>query len=128
MKSPLQCSTYAEPDFRILFDAMPSPYLVLSADLRIVSVNQAYLIATKTTREGILGQGIFDAFPDNPDDPSASGVEKLRASLERVLQSACADTMAIQKYDIRVSGPDGINFEERYWSPVNTPFSTPGVS
>ena len=121
MKSPLQSSTYAEPDFRILFDATPSPYLVLSADLRIVSVNQAYLVATRTTRADILGQGIFDAFPDNPDDPSASGVEKLRASLERVLQSACADTMAIQKYDIRVSGPDGINFEERYWSPVNTP-------
>jgi hypothetical protein len=33
----------------------------------------------------ILGRNIFDVFPDNPDDPSATGVANLRASLGRVL-------------------------------------------
>jgi len=110
-----------ECDFRSIFDATPSPYLVLSSDLRIVAVNQAYLQATSTVREQILGRGIFDVFPDNPEDPAADGVEKLRASLLRVLHEKCVDTMAIQKYDIRVEGPDGVRFEERHWSPVNTP-------
>jgi light-regulated signal transduction histidine kinase (bacteriophytochrome) len=57
-------------------------------------------------------------FPDNPNDPSATGVANLRASLKRVLQSAATDTMAIQKYDVR---GEGDVFEERYWSPINSP-------
>lgn len=109
------------PDFKALFDATPSPYLVLDAELRIVSVNQAYLRATCTVDGQLIGKDMFDAFPDNPDDPQASGVENLRASFLRVLHKKCADTMAIQKYDIRVAGPDGVRFEERYWSPINTP-------
>ena len=109
------------PDFRVLFDATPSPYLVLDPDLRIVSVNQAYLQATSTVYDQIIGREIFNVFPENPDDPAASGVPNLRASLHRVLQTQCADTMAIQKYDIQVNSPEGVRFEERYWSPVNTP-------
>jgi PAS domain S-box-containing protein len=121
MVSNSRCATPADPDFSALFDATPSPYLVLAQDLSIVSVNQAYLQATKTVREDILGRNIFEVFPDNPDDPSASGVAKLQASLRRVLRNKRADTMAIQKYDIPVAGSQGIRFEERYWSPINTP-------
>jgi PAS domain S-box-containing protein len=117
----LQTSANAALDFAALFDATPSPYLVLAADFSIVSVNQAYLRATRTVHEQIVGRDIFDVFPDNPGDPAASGVANLRASLQRVLHTRCADTMAIQKYDIPVSTPDGLVFEERHWSPINTP-------
>ncbi|MEC4722546.1 PAS domain S-box protein [Noviherbaspirillum sp. CPCC 100848] len=121
MESMSRPSPAALPDFHALFDATPSPYLVLAADFSIVSVNQAYLQATGTSREDILGRNMFQVFPDNPEDPAASGVGNLRASLLRVLRNKKADTMAIQKYDIPVSGPDGIRFEEHYWSPTNTP-------
>jgi PAS domain S-box-containing protein len=104
--------------FRALFESLPGLYLVLTPDLKIVAVSDAYLQATMTKREQILGSGIFDAFPDNPDNPSATGVANLRASLHRVLADAVPDTMAIQKYDVR--RPDGI-FEERFWSPINSP-------
>jgi PAS domain S-box-containing protein len=117
----LQVSAAAVPDFRALFDATPSPYLVLATDFTIISVNKAYLRATRTFYEEIIGRNIFEVFPDNPHDPAASGVANLRASLLRVLQHKCADTMAIQKYDIPVPGPDGPCFEERHWSPINTP-------
>ncbi len=46
-------------------------------------------------------------------------MRKLRASLDRVRDRRVPDTMAVQKYDIR--RPDGSGFEERHWSPVNTP-------
>lgn len=121
MESDLHPTASAELDLYALFDATPSPYLVLAADLHIVSVNQAYLNATKRSRADLIGLYMFEAFPDNPDDPSASGVANLQASLERVLANKCADTMAIQKYDIPVSRADEVHFEERYWSPVNTP-------
>ena len=42
-----------------------------------------------TTREGILGRGLFDVFPDNLTHPSATGVQNLRTSLQRVLQDGC---------------------------------------
>jgi len=100
-------------------------YLVLTPDFNIVAVSDAYLRATLTKREEILGRGIFEVFPDNPNDPSASGVRNLRTSLERVLQGKVSDTMAVQKYDIRKPESEGAEFEERYWSAVNSPVSGP---
>ena len=111
----------AEPDFRALFESAPGLYLVLTPDLRIVAVSDAYARATMTRREDILGRGLFDVFPDNPDDPAATGTANLRASLERVLQSRGPDTMAVQKYDIRRPEAEGGAFEVRYWSPLNCP-------
>lgn len=110
-----------ELDFQTLFEATPTPYLVLAPDLAIVAVNEAYLHATRRQRGDLLGCPIFDAFPDNPSDSSPTGVTNLRASLLRVLHTSRPDTMAIQKYDIPVTGRNGMTFEERYWSPINTP-------
>ncbi|MBD1929421.1 PAS domain-containing protein [Trichocoleus sp. FACHB-90] len=109
------------PDFRTLFESVPGLYLVLMPDFTIVAVSDAYLRATMTKREEILGRRIFDVFPDNPDDPSATGVRNLKASLESVLQNRMADTMGVQKYDIRRPESEGGGFEEKYWSPINSP-------
>ena len=109
------------PDFRALFEGAPGLYLVLDPDLRIVAASDAYLEATMTERDEIIGRGIFDVFPDNPEDPGATGVRNLQASLERVRLRHVADTMAVQKYDIRRPVSEGGGFEERYWSPVNSP-------
>jgi signal transduction histidine kinase/CheY-like chemotaxis protein len=110
-----------EVDFRALFEGAPGLFLVLDPDLRIVAVSEAYLAATMIRRDDVLGRGIFDVFPDNPDDPAATGVGNLRASLDRVRKTARADTMAVQKYDIRRPESEGGGFEVRYWSPVNSP-------
>ncbi|WP_432073854.1 PP2C family protein-serine/threonine phosphatase [Streptomyces wuyuanensis] len=112
-------------DYKALFAATPSPYLVLGTDLVIVDVNEAYLRATGRSREDLIGQYLFDAFPDNPTDPHADGVRNLDASLHRVLRSKEPDTMALQKYDIPVPERAGV-FEERWWSPINTPVLGPG--
>ena len=96
-------------------------YLVLAPDLTIVAVSEAYLRATMTTRERVLGRRLFDVFPDNPEDSTATGASNLRSSLERVLKDRRPDAMAVQKYDIRRPDSEGGGFEERYWSPVNSP-------
>jgi hypothetical protein len=114
----------ATPDFRALFEAVPGLYLVLQPDaptFSIVAVSNSYLRATMTRREDILGQGLFDVFPDNPADLNATGVSNLRASLLYVLAGRVPHTMAIQKYDIRRPDSEGGGFEERYWSPINSP-------
>lgn len=105
-------------DFQALFQSVPDLYIILSSDLTIVAVSDAYAKATMTKREEILGRGLFEIFPDNPQDPAADGVLNLRASLASVLKSRSAHAMPLQKYDIRK--PNG-SFEARYWSPLNSP-------
>ena len=108
-------------DYRLLFEQSPDIYLVLAPDLTIVAANEARLRATLSTLEGTVGRHVFEAFPDNPNDPEATGVRNLRASLERVLETRAPDTMPIQKYDIQRPVEQGGAWEERYWKPTNTP-------
>jgi signal transduction histidine kinase/AmiR/NasT family two-component response regulator len=115
----------AAPDFRLLFQCVPGLYLVLDPGLRIVAASDAYLSATMTVREEILGRGVFEVFPDNPDDPASTGVANLRASLRRALDRRVPDTMAVQKYDVARPQSAGGGFEARYWSPCNTPVVGP---
>jgi len=108
-------------DFQLIFRATPDLYLLLSPQLNIIEVNAAYLQATMVKRDDIIGRALFEVFPDNPDEPEATGTRNLRASLLRVLRDKKPDTMAVQKYDISRPQAQGGGFEERYWSPVNTP-------
>lgn len=114
-------------DFKLLFEKAPQLYLVLTPDLTIAAVSDSYLQATMTERHKIIGRQLFDVFPSNPEDPIATGVRNLSASLETVLKTNQPHTMAVQKYDIRRDGAEDGAFEERYWSPVNSPvLSTDG--
>ncbi len=112
-----------QPDFRSIFEAAPGLYLILLPDLTIIAVSNAYLQATMTKRTDIIGHHLFEIFPDNPADSSATGVSNLRFSLNYALEHKTSHTMAVQKYDIRK--PDG-TFEERYWSPINKPVLNSG--
>jgi PAS domain S-box-containing protein len=105
-----------------LFESLPGSFLIVTSDVKIVSASDAFLEATMTKREDIMGRYVFEVFPDNPDDSGATGVSNMSASLERVRLTGAPDTMAIQKYDVR--RPDGV-FEERYWSPMNSPVFGP---
>jgi signal transduction histidine kinase len=120
LESPLR----PEVPFRQLFEDSPEPTLVLAPDApryTMVAATRARLLVTNTTIDSI-GRGLFEVFPDNPDDPASDSMRSLRASLDRVLQTRLADTMPLQKYDIRRE--DG-TFETRYWSPRNEPVLSP---
>lgn len=109
------------PKLQTIFESVPDLYLVLMPDFTIVEVSNAYLKATMTKREEILGKDIFEVFPDNPADPSATGMRNLRASFNRVLETRAADAMAVQKYNVRRPEHEGNLFLQRYWSSLNTP-------
>ncbi|MBV8938634.1 MAG: PAS domain S-box protein, partial [Alphaproteobacteria bacterium] len=119
-KAPVQKEAVADaPDFRVLFESAPGLYLVLRPDLSIVAASDAYLQATMTLREQIVGRNVFDVFPDN--DPTGAGMRSVKASFLRVVEKGVADTIPVQKYDIRKPEAEGGAFELRYWSPVNSP-------
>ncbi len=112
------------PDFRVLFESLPGSYMVLDPDLVIVAASDAYLRDTLTSRAEIVGKGVFEVFPDNPADSATTAVSNSLASFNRVRQNLVADTMAVQRHDIRTPGSGG-KFETRYWSPVNSPVLGP---
>lgn len=110
-------------NFRVLFEAVPGLYLVVTADdaYRVVAVSDAYLAATYQRREDTLGRGLFELFPADPADAQSDGVRNLRASLERVRRLGRTDAMGLQRYPIPRPTAMGGGFEERYWSPLNAP-------
>ncbi|QHT65305.1 PAS domain-containing protein [Rhodocytophaga rosea] len=108
------------PEMLTLFETLPDLYLILSPTLIILTASHAYLEATLTKREKIVGKYIFEVFPDNPDAPEAKGVTNLQASFREVLSSRKAHQMAIQHYDVP-HPTQPASFVERYWAPLNTP-------
>jgi PAS domain-containing protein len=116
--APVLRIPYELPDFRLVFEKSPELNLIVDVRFTIVAVTDTYCRATMTRRGNIVGRGLFEVFPDNPDDSHADGVANLRTSLLNVIRFRVPDRMAEQKYDIR--RPDGV-FEERYWRPLNSP-------
>jgi two-component system, cell cycle sensor histidine kinase and response regulator CckA len=110
-----------DADFDAIFRALPGQYLVVTPELEIVAVSDAYLAATRTTRGDILGHGLFDVFPNKPAAGRGHGVANLRASLERVIDSKRPDALGVQRYDLRLRGSADGSCETRYFSVVNAP-------
>jgi PAS domain S-box-containing protein len=106
--------------FGKIFESLPHLALVLSPHLIIQAVSEAYLEATLTEREQIVGKYVFEVFPDNPGALHANAVGNLKASLEEVLHTRKPHQMSLQRYDVPNPGEPG-QFVERYWSPLNTP-------
>jgi len=103
----------AEVDFARVFEALPSPYMILDRALRFVTANPAYLSVTGRTLEELRGQYVMDMFPN----PGESG-RRLKASFERVLATGEMDTLAYLPYPIPKG--DG-SFYNGYWTVVHRP-------
>jgi hypothetical protein len=108
------------PDYQLFFEKFPGICALLSADFRVLAVNAEFERAAMRPRADVIGRVLYEAFPDNPGDPEASGVNNLRSSLERVRRDKVVDVMAITRYDVADPSQAGA-FAERHWTPVNTP-------
>ena len=104
--------------YRAAFAAIPAPCLLLTPDLLITDANTAYVQAVGRVRAELVGRHVFEAFPANPNEPSASSA--LEASMREALASGKPDRMPLLKYDIETEPRSG-RFEERWWTLVNIP-------
>lgn len=108
-----------DQQYKRLFKAASGKILVLRpGNFEIVAATDEYLRATMTQESDIVGKTLFEVFSDDPEDPQADGVTSLSASLTRVQALKVPDIMGVQRYPVRL--PSGV-FEERFWSPVNSP-------
>ncbi|MEU4101862.1 SpoIIE family protein phosphatase [Streptomyces tanashiensis] len=111
-------------DYEAVFQALPGAVALLTPGLVYADANETFLSMSGRTREQVVGRYLFDVFPDNPQDPTSSGMHNLRASLERVVATGERDSMALQRYDVEFPDRPGV-WQERYWSPVNVPLLAP---
>jgi signal transduction histidine kinase len=110
----------ASPESVRLFNALPTPHLLLSPAFVIEAVSDAYLRATLTQRAHLVGQYMFDAFPENPHTPEANGTRNVLASLRQVLATKQPQRISQQHYDVPDPALPG-QFVERYWQALNSP-------
>ena len=114
-------NTQGTPDFRLLFESSPGLFLVFLPDApkyTIVAVSDAYMRQAKIKREDILNKGVFDGFPENPNEMEANGRKLLIESFEKVLKSKKPDKMNLLRYDIM---NDNDKFETHFWLVMNSP-------
>lgn len=119
--------TDVEIDYGAVFKALPGAVALLTPKLVYAAANEAFLHMSGRTSDQVVGRYLFDVFPDNPTDPTATGMRNLEASLRRVVATGERDAMALQRYDVEVPDRPG-EWEERYWSPVNAPVHGPDGS
>ena len=104
-----------------LFESLPGSCILLQADApryTILATTPEYLVQTGTTKEYLIGKGMFEAFPSNPDEPADTGTNDVKASFDHVRLHKEPHQLPIQRYD--VAGKGG-QLTETYWSAINKP-------
>lgn len=114
-------------DFETIFRVSPYPYMVMSKDYIIMSANDAYLRIVDRKEEDIVGQALFDAFPENPDDPNSTNTQQLKDSINTAIATGKPHNTPFIRYAVAKPADQGGGFEERYWSAVHTPVFKDGV-
>ncbi|MDX5436729.1 MAG: PAS domain-containing protein, partial [Pontibacter sp.] len=106
-----------------VFKALPGAYLLLTPDLKIAAATDAYLTATQTVRENLVGQHVLEALPEQTQSMKGHVLQQLQASLEQVLATGAPHEMPQQC--IHLSAPqDSRGYKEHYVVLRNTPVLT----
>jgi PAS domain S-box-containing protein len=109
---------YEEINFKALFEEAPGLILVLNPSFTILAISDAYVEATYTKREDLVGKHFFDVFQDTKN---TTAVTETKASLEYVLKNKKPHVIPMLRIEIKNLA--GV-FEEKYWNPINKPILT----
>ena len=112
----------APPNLERIFAAIPALYSVYDLEWNVVAATDALLASVKRSREELIGRNQFEAFPDNPDDPDASGNATMLAAFERVLAEKAGHTLPEVRYDV---ADENGHYKQRWWRPLNEPVFGP---
>lgn len=107
------------PDYRRLFEAVPSALYVLDTDFVYTAVSDAYLAVINIERDQLLGKTPFEVLAPPPTEWASASLHRLRLSLEKVLATGRPDTVAISRW-LNFTD-DGTRSEERFWSSASVP-------
>lgn len=121
LSDPLVSRLASAPWFR----APWSPYSLMDSELQIRAVNEAFARSSQQRAEQLVGRHAFDAFPDNPADPTTDFVADARGSIEHVLRTGTRHWLGVGRYDVPDPHRPGA-FVYKVWMPVNSPVTENG--
>lgn len=102
-------------DFADLFAHLPTPYMMLDCELRFIDANASYLATTGRNRAELLGQFVFDAFPETPER---------RTLFEDAFRRAIAgeaNAVVRERFDIARPESEGGGFKRSIWTTHHIP-------
>ena len=91
---------------------MPNAAMILDSDLNFVEANDAYCNAVQRTREQLLGNYMFDVFPDTPD--------RMQGIRDLFLRTLAGEATKLEAQPYNMHHPDG-SVEERVWQIAQFP-------
>jgi PAS domain S-box-containing protein len=109
---------HEEINFKALFEEAHGSILVLNPSFTILAISDAFIEATYTKREDLVGKYFFDVFQDTKN---TTAVAETKASLEYVLKNKKPHLMPMLRMEIKNLA--GV-VEEKYWNPINKPILT----
>ncbi|MHA7132463.1 PP2C family protein-serine/threonine phosphatase [Oerskovia turbata] len=109
-------------DYRAVFAALSIPKVVLSPDLTVLDVNNAYLDMLGVPASTLVGRPLERFFTHAPDDGPA--IERVVGSLRRVLQTGRIELLEPLRIDIPGERPG--EWVERHWLMTNIPVHDAG--
>ena len=113
-----------ELDFRAIFAAAPTAYLLVRADAphwTILAVSDEYCRITHQRRESLVGRGTFEAFPESHETESSHGKHNVRSSFEVALSMKGRIVLPIQRYDLPPAEDGDGKYQEHYWRMSSAP-------
>ena len=103
----------APPEQTRLFDDWSLPLMIVDRDQCFVYANAAYLRATHSTLDGLLGRNVFDVFPDTPER-----VDAVRSKFQHTLDTGETTVLDAQPFQLEME--DG-TVSQRVWEAVQDP-------
>ena len=122
--SAVHDTTAPELDYRAIFAAAPTAFLLVRADAprwTILAASDEYCRITHQRRENLVGRGTFEVFPESHGTESSHGKHNVRSSFEVALAMNGRIVLPIQRYDLPPSGDDDAAYQEHYWRMSSAP-------
>ena len=104
-----------------LFQALNTPYLVLSTDdplFTVLEENEAHARVGRVKRSDVVGKPVREALPDTSDELKEIGPNQIVESIRRVIRTKKPDSMPHFRYDLK--NDNGI-YSATYWSVTHYP-------
>ncbi|MEJ8801190.1 PAS domain-containing protein [Pontibacter sp. H249] len=109
------------PDFKTIFTALPGCYTVLSPDLHVITINNAFAEVLHLLPAQAEGKHLAEILPATPGSAETNIHPVLQQSLNYVLAHKQAHTINYLGLSINVPSSVGGGAEQKHWSLITTP-------
>lgn len=108
-------------DFKTIFEALPGNFFVLQPNpphYTILAISDELLRITNKKRKEVVGNSLFEVYPENAEVMTPTGFSQLRASFQKIIENRKPEQIATICYNVPTASG---TLEERYWSTNSKP-------